>query len=184
MTMAAGDRPLRADARRNRERVLNAARDVFAESGFDASLDEIAGRAGVGIGTVYRAFPTKEALFGAVANARVADLVAEADRRADDPDPGAAFFGFLARVGAEGAAKRDMPEAITVSGAVQDELYRAMAVLLRRAQDSGAARVDITITDLVALMKGVMTSVRDASDPDLVERVIAVVVDGLRAPGT
>src|SRR5438552_17829120 len=110
------DRPLRADARRNRERVLRAARDAFAESGYGVPLDDIAARAGVGPGTVYRHFPTKEALFQAVITARVTDLVAAARQRTADPDPGAAFFAFLAHLGAEGAAKRDTSDAMSVPG--------------------------------------------------------------------
>src|SRR5207247_2339027 len=76
------DRPLRADARRNRDKVLHAAREAFAESGYGVPLDEIAGRAGVGPGTVYRHFPAKEALFQAVITARVEDLIGDAPARA------------------------------------------------------------------------------------------------------
>ena len=83
----AAGRPLRADAVRNREKVLRAAREAFGESGYGVPLDEIAARAGVGPGTVYRHFPAKEALFEAVATARVTDLVSEARSRADAADP-------------------------------------------------------------------------------------------------
>lgn len=180
--MSTADRPLRADARRNRDRVLSAARDVFAEAGFGVPLDQIAARAGVGPGTVYRAFPTKEALFQAVVAARVADLVADAHRRAADPDPGEAFFGFLARLGAEGATKRDLPDAIAVPGPVRDELHQAVAVLLQRAQDSGAVRAGITATDIIALLKGLLNSAHDDFNPGRAERILAVVTDGLRPP--
>src|SRR6201993_1371971 len=97
-------RPLRADAARNRENVLRAARDAFAKFGYGVPLDQIAARAGVGPGTVYRHFPTKEALFEAVVTARVTDLVSDARARTDADDPGAAFFGFLARIAGEAAA--------------------------------------------------------------------------------
>src|SRR5580693_1661822 len=113
-------RALRADAARNREKVLRAARDSFAESGYGVPLDEIAARAGVGPGTVYRHFPTKEALFEAVVTARVQDLVADARAGGDAADPSGAFFGFLARVAAESAAKRDLPDAISIVGSVRD----------------------------------------------------------------
>ena len=129
------DRPPRADARRNREKVLRAAAEAFAASGYDVPLDEIAARAGVGAGTVYRHFPTKEALFEAVITARVADLAADARERAADADPGAAFFGLLAKVGDQAAVKRDLPEAIAIPGPLQDELQAALGVVLRRAQD-------------------------------------------------
>src|SRR3984885_11076494 len=85
-------RPLRADARRNRERVLEAARAAFGAEGSDVSLDEIARRAGVGAGTVYRHFATKEALFEAVVFDRIAELVEEARTLSKDPDPGRAFL--------------------------------------------------------------------------------------------
>src|SRR5215831_4010426 len=85
---ASAGRPLRADAARNREKVLNAAREAFAESGYSVPLDEIAARAGVGPGTVYRHFPAKEALFQAVVTARIEDLTDDAQARADDADPG------------------------------------------------------------------------------------------------
>src|ERR1700750_2496644 len=84
---AAAGRPLRADAARNREKVLRAAREAFAESGYGVPLDEIAARAGGGAGTVYRHFPAKEALFEAVVTARVEDLIADARGRAGAADP-------------------------------------------------------------------------------------------------
>src|ERR1700761_9375239 len=98
------DRPLRADAQRNRDKVLRAARDAFATSGFGVPVDEIATRAGVGPGTVYRHFPTKEALFEAVVSARIADLIADAQGRAGSADPGAAFYGFLEKIASEASA--------------------------------------------------------------------------------
>ena len=157
------DRPLRADARRNREKVLRAARDAFATSGFGVPLDEIAARAGVGPGTVYRHFPTKEALFEAVITARIEDLVADARARADSADPGAAFFGFLARIGQEAAVKRDLSDAIAIPGALQDEMHAALALLLRRAQRAGSVRANITAAELIALLKGVLEGIRDLS---------------------
>jgi AcrR family transcriptional regulator len=179
------ERPLRADARRNRERVLAAAREAFAESGFAVPLDEIAERAGVGPGTVYRHFPTKEALFEAVALARVQDLTADARARADAADPRAAFEGFLDRLAEEAVAKRDLPDALDGArpeavAAAAAEMQEALAVLLRRAQDAGVVRADVGVPDLVALMKGLIQSVRGSADPELARRVLAVVRDGLR----
>src|SRR5277367_2631171 len=112
---AAVARPLRADAARNRENVLRAAREAFAEAGYGVPLDEIAARAGVGPGTVYRHFPAKEVLFEAVVSARLEDLVHDARARASDSDPGSAFFGYLARIAEESAAKRDLPDAISIA---------------------------------------------------------------------
>jgi AcrR family transcriptional regulator len=180
------DRPLRADAWRNREKILRAAREAFAESGYSVQLDEIAARAGVGPGTVYRHFPSKDALFQAVVAARIEDLIDDARAGARAPDPGSAFFGFLARIGEEAAAKRDLPDAIAIAGSLQDALNAALDVLLRRAQESGAVRADIGTADLIVLLKGMLTSIRDASpgatDPALRDRVLAVLTDGLRQP--
>lgn len=180
-------RPLRADARRNRDKVLGAAREAFAAGGYGVPLDEIAARAGVGPGTIYRHFPTKEALFQAVITARITDLIADARSRADASDAGAAFFGFLGRIGAEATSKRDLPDAIAISGAQQDQLHAALDVLLRRAQQAGAVRADVRTPDLIVLLKGMLGSILDASgggaaDPALLDRVFAVLTDGLRPP--
>jgi AcrR family transcriptional regulator len=178
------ERPLRSDARRNREKVLRAARDAFAASGYGVPLDEIAARAGVGPGTVYRHFPAKEALFEAVVTARVEDLIDDARARAGADDPGGAFFGFLARIAEEAAAKRDLPDAIAIAGSLHDALHTALDVLLRHAQEAGAVRADVRTGDLIVLLKGMFASIQDASadamDPALRDRVFAVVTDGLR----
>jgi AcrR family transcriptional regulator len=176
------DRPLRADARRNREKVLRAARDAFAASGYGVPLDEIAALAGVGPGTVYRHFPTKEALFEAVVAARIEDLVADARARAGAADHGEAFFGFLARVADEAGAKRDLPDAIAIPGPLQDALYAALGALLSRAQRAGAVRGDIDTADLIAVFKAATAGLRDSSaGPARRKRVFDVIADGLRS---
>lgn len=178
------DRPLRADAQRNRDKVLRAAQDAFAASGYGVPLDEIAAMAGVGPGTVYRHFPSKEELFEAVVTARLGDLIAAARCLASDPDPGLAFFGFLGRFRQEAAAKRDLPDAIAIPGSLQDELHAALDVLLRRAQQAGAVRADVTTQDLTALLKGLLRTINDlppgAGDQGRTDRLLAVVTDGLR----
>ena len=179
---AAAGRPMRADAARNRERVLRAAREAFAESGYGVPLDEIAARAGVGPGTVYRHFPAKEALFEAVVTARIADLVSDARARGDAADPGEAFFGFLARIAEEAAAKRDLPDAISIAGSLREDLFAALDLLLRRAQQAGAVRAGFSTPDLIVLLKGMFASLADSADPGLHERVFAVLADGLRPP--
>ncbi len=178
----AGGRPLRADAARNREKVLRAARDAFAESGYGVPLDEIAARAGVGPGTVYRHFPTKEALFEAVVTARVQDLVRDARARAGADDAGDAFFGYLARIAEESAAKRDLPDAIAIAGSLRDDLFAALEELLRRAQRAGAVRADVRTSDLIVLLKGMFASLAGSTDPVLRGLVFAVLADGLRPP--
>jgi AcrR family transcriptional regulator len=181
------ERPLRADARRNRDKILAAARDAFAASGYGVPLDEIAVLAGVGPGTVYRHFPAKEALFEAVVTARIEDLVADARAHAGADDAGAAFFGFLARIAGEAAAKRDLPDAIAIAGSLQQDLHAALDVLLRNAQEAGAVRADISTPELIVLLKALIRSVQDASadTEGLVarDRVLAVIADGLRHPG-
>jgi AcrR family transcriptional regulator len=176
------DRPLRADAARNREKVLRAAREVFAESGYGVPLDEIAARAGVGPGTVYRHFPAKEALFEAVVAARLEDLVADARARAGADDAGTAFFGFLARIAEESAAKRDLPDAISIAGSLRDDLNTALDLLLRRAQQAGAVRAEVRTSDLIVLLKGMFASLAGSTDPALRQLVFAVLADGLRPP--
>ena len=137
---------------------------------------------GVGPGTVYRHFPAKEALFEAVVAARIEDLIGDARARARDDDPGGAFFGFLGRVAEEAAAKRDLPEAIAITGSLQEALHDALDVLLRRAQRAAAVRADVSTPDLIVLFKGLTVSIQDASDPALRDRVFAVLADGLRPP--
>jgi AcrR family transcriptional regulator len=161
--------------------VLRAARDAFAESGYGVPLDEIASRAGVGPGTVYRHFPTKEALFEAVVTARVQDLVADARARACSDEPGNAFFGFVARIAAESAAKRDLPDAISIAGSLREDLLAALDVLLRRAQQAGEVRADIATPDLIVLFKGLFASLAEVGDPARRDLVFAVLADGLRA---
>jgi AcrR family transcriptional regulator len=179
------ERALRADARRNRERVLEAARDLFAAQGSAVPLDEIAARAGVGPGTVYRHFPTKEALFEAVTEARLRDLVSHARAGADAADPGAAFAGFLDRMAGEAVARRNLQEAFAATAPeglapVRQEMYAALEVLLERAQRAGAVRPGIRVADLVALLKAMAQVAADSPDPGTLERIAAVVRDGLR----
>jgi AcrR family transcriptional regulator len=179
---AGGGRPLRADAARNREKVLRAAREAFAESGYGVPLDEIAARAGVGPGTVYRHFPAKEALFEAVVTARVTDLVRDARDRAGADDPGEAFFGFLGRLAGEAAAKRDLPDAISVGGSLREDMIAALEELLGRAQRAGAVRPGVRTADLVALLKGLFASLADGGDEARRDLLFAVLADGLRPP--
>jgi AcrR family transcriptional regulator len=181
------DRPLRADARRNRERVLEAAQELFAASGIAVPLDDIAARAGVGPGTVYRHFPTKEALFEAVTAARLRDLVGFAAERAAADDPAAAFDEFLDRLTEEAAVKRNLPEAFSGSGLdglapVLGELHAALGVLLRRAQEAGAVRAGIGVPDLLVLLKALLQAAGESPDPTALGRIAAVVRDGLRPP--
>ncbi|MBM7856823.1 TetR/AcrR family transcriptional regulator [Lentzea nigeriaca] len=167
---------MRADAARNREKVLDAARELFAAQGYEVPLDEIAVRAGVGPGTVYRHFPTKQALFQAVTEARVAALIASANEPTDDP--AAALFAFLGRMADEAEVKRDMSDAITVSSDLRKNLHAALDGLLTRAQEAGAVRADVTATDLVVLMKGMLQSMHEGANPSV---LLQIVVSGLQS---
>jgi AcrR family transcriptional regulator len=179
-------RALRADARRNRERVLAAAREAFAAEGITVPLDEIARRAGVGPGTVYRHFPTKEALFHAAIVDNIERMTEHARELATAPDPGAAFFEFLDRTVAQGGVKRDLAAAlgdqvIELTGP-RRQFEREVDVLLHRAQQAGAVRDDIDIEDLMRILKGAFTAAYTAGDDaERRRRTFAVLFDGLRA---
>nr|WSZ99715.1 TetR/AcrR family transcriptional regulator [Streptomyces sp. NBC_00857] len=190
---AAAPPPLRADARRNRARVLEAAQDAFASEGLAVPLDEIARRAGVGAGTVYRHFPTKEALFEAVMLSRVQEYVTAAREMATAQDPGEALFEFIRRMIHEGGVKKDLADSLTgagidVEGALSDvtrELEDAIGDLLSRAQRAGVVRRDIGIAELMTIIASIFLANRArAGDTELHRRVVAVVLDGLRGGPT
>ncbi|MEC3915367.1 TetR/AcrR family transcriptional regulator [Nocardia sp. CDC160] len=180
------DRPLRADARRNRERVLAAAQEAFAAEGISVPLDEIARRAGVGAGTVYRHFPTKEALFEAAILDQVEKITTHARGLTEAEDPGTVFFEFLELLVLQGTVKRDLADALRTQGGeyprtISHDLKQALATLLSRAQEAGAVRPDIGVDDLLTIVKGVFLAVHEAgADPGLRERTFAVIADGLR----
>jgi AcrR family transcriptional regulator len=190
-------RPLRADAARNRAKVLEAASEAFAAEGPAVPLDEIARRAGVGAGTVYRHFPTKEALFEAVISDRLGSLAAEAEARlaADaGTDPGEAFFGYFLEIIGSGLAKADLTEALTASGAgvgaetleAGARLMAALGALLHRAQQAGDVRPDVSAEDLHALAAAAIAAEkRAASEPNAAPsgRMTRVICDGLRTRG-
>lgn len=181
-------RPLRADARRNRARVLAAARAAFAAEGSAVPLDEIARRAGVGAGTVHRHFPTKEALFEAII---VDNLRVQADRARtllDSTDPGAAFFEMFTSLVEYGAVNRGFGDALPAVAprihglAVHQDLIAAYGRLLARAQQAGAVRGDVTVEHAQALVHAVLAAgERLGGDPTDRAVITAVVCDGLRA---
>jgi AcrR family transcriptional regulator len=183
------DKPLRADARRNRARLLDVAEAVFAARGTAVSTEEIAREAGVGIGTLFRHFPTKEALLTAVFVGRLHRLSVEAIAHANADDPGAAFFAFFTRVVRHAATKHDFAVGLADAGSevdaliasVRQEVHRAFDTLLARAQQAGVVRDDIRPPDLLALMVGTARAIEFASaDPDAQARTLAIVMDGLR----
>lgn len=185
-------RPLRADARRNRERLLTAADAVFDELGVGASTEEVARRAGVGIGTLFRHFPTKESLLRAVLVGRMRRLADEARELAGLEDPGDAFFAFFERVVDHAADKTALADALAAAGVdateavaeVRDDVTSAITGLLARAQRAGAVRADIGVPEVFALLVGASRAVEHAGDDrGLAARSLAVITDGLRPRG-
>jgi len=182
-------RPLRADARRNQERVLAAAAVVFAEQGRDAQMDDVAKRAGVGVGTVYRHFPTKEALIEALAVDRFEKILAVGKEALLHPDPWEAFTGAI-WAGAElTASDRSFTEIVgEISGPMplpedlQREMYATYGELIRRAQEAGALRADLVMDDIPMFMCGIGLGARKTHVcADAWKRHVAIVIDGLRA---
>jgi AcrR family transcriptional regulator len=183
-------RPLRADAQRNRDRVIEAAREAFAAEGLGVPIDEIARRAGVGVGTIYRQFPTKETLIAGILAASLDGMVEEAARLGSEEDAGEAFLGFLRAAAERASTDMALGNALAeadydVPAALADckvRLLDAIGVLLSRAQAEGAIRADITTDDVVALMSGTCSAMGQyGADSEVARHVLAVVLDGLRA---
>jgi AcrR family transcriptional regulator len=178
-------RPLRADAKRNRELLLAAARDAFTERGADASLEDIARRAEVGVGTLYRHFPTRQALLEGVYVEEVEALCRTADEYAD-LDPWDALVRWFNRFVDYVATKRALAEEMMsnvgkdapVFRTCHDAIFAAGEPLLDRAKATGAVRPDVDFADVIRLVSGV-TMLRNATT-DEIRRVLAVALDGLR----
>jgi AcrR family transcriptional regulator len=181
----------RADARRNRAQILASAEAVFAEEGLGVPVDEVARRAGVGVGTLYRHFPTKEALFEAVILHHIETLRDSARALAQSDQPGEALFLFLGHLAREGAVKRNLVEALSgagisitdTAGETKEELEQAAGYLLERAQKAGQVRADVTLHDLVGLVMGACNAAGSDTSGCSSERMIAIVCDGLRGGG-
>jgi AcrR family transcriptional regulator len=171
---------LRADAQRNLNRVLEAAAEAFAERGPDVSVDEIARRAGVGHATVFRRFPTKDALIRAVIQQRVDEVVALAQSALAADDAGAAFTEFV--WGAMELHARDRGLFECMDRCVKDEKSEEIVALseqiVKRAQKAGAIRRDLGAADISGLLKAVLV----AAPQDQWRRHVEVVLDGLRPP--
>ena len=182
-------KPPRADAVRNRMKVLAAAEAVFAERGTSASTEEIARRAGVGIGTVFRHFPTKESLLEAVLDGLLRRLAGAAEALAAGDDPGAGFFAFFAQVVAEAATKNAVSQALAEAGVDPRTVTReagralrgALGRLLAGAQRAGAVRADVGVPEVMTLLAATSRAAEyTGADRDLRSRTVAIVFDGLR----
>ena len=178
---------LRADARRNRARILEAAEAVFAEGGVSASTEEVAGRAGVAIGTVFRHFPTKEALLQALVGDLVRKLEGEITTLVTDGDPTTGLFTFFTSMVEQAAAKKTVVDLLAASGIDLPvakpihALQEPIEALLIRAQQAGAVRDDVRIPEVLALLTAVcQAALRTGWDDDLRTRTLTVIFNGLR----
>jgi AcrR family transcriptional regulator len=182
------EKPLRADARRNRAKVLAAARAVFAEQGRDAQIDDVARKADVGVGTVYRHFPTKEALLQALSDEMFDVVAAHAREMLELDDPWEAFLSVLWFGAEKTAGDRAFSEIMAATpekprvSAGQTELIAAVGELMRRCQAAGRMRPDVMIDDIPLVMCGIGTASHlPHSCPDAWRRHLGIVLDGLRA---
>jgi AcrR family transcriptional regulator len=185
-----GSRPMRADAVKNRLRILEAAEEIFATQGVSVPIDTVAERAGLGVGTLYRHFPTKEALFEAIVVARLEQLMEMVRDQGDADDPGQALFFFLRQFAEHASAKRDLFEALGSAGIdiksqcseMVDEMKRNIDVLRQRAVDAGALRSDVSTEEMVGLVLGACEAgTHTGSDDAGCQRMVEIVCDGLRS---
>jgi len=178
---------LRADAERNRTALLAAAREVFGEHGLDASLDEIARRAGVGNATLYRRFPRRRDLIAEVFAGQMSEYVELADRVLGEPDAWAAFVGYLTGLCEMQATDRGLSELLVSTSFDDDErlselratAQRGADDVIARARQAGALRADFTRKDIRLLMTANAGAVAGATDPQSWRRLLALLLDGL-----
>jgi AcrR family transcriptional regulator len=197
LEVAAGDgavpaaRRQRSDAVQNRRRILEAAEAVFSEHGVSAPIDQVAERAGVGVGTLYRHFSTKEALFEAIVLTRLEGLVEHLADQSDDGDPGTRFFAFLDELATSMANKHDLVDALSdagidiksTCGSTMVDLQQAVERLLDRARAAGAVRAGVTAPEVFGLVVGVCHATeRTGLDAASRRRMLDVVEAGLRPP--
>ena len=184
-SLPAVQRPKRADALRNYEKLLSAAREAFAEQGTAASLEDVARRAGVGIGTLYRNFPTRAALLEEVYVEEVAALSRTADELAG-ADPWEALVTWLKRYVGYAVTKRELFSELVahldadaeVFALCRTELFAAAEPLLARAQEAGVVRADVSIEDVLRMVSGIATLPNTASAQ--IEHILGLALDGLR----
>ncbi|GGS21648.1 TetR/AcrR family transcriptional regulator [Actinokineospora fastidiosa] len=181
------DKPLRADAARNRGRLLDAAAALFAERGMDVPMEHIAKRAGLSIGTLYAHFPTRQAFFDAIFPDRLAELDRVAERALAEPDPWAGFVAFLEGIFALQAGDRGLNDAIArrfpTGPEVEANCVRGVGradEVIERAKAGGRLRPDFSVADLTTLTWAMSQVIRESGPW---RRLLALVVDGLRAEG-
>lgn len=177
-------RTRRADAERNRRRLLDAATEMFCERGLDVGVAEIAQQAGVGRGTLFRNFPTKEHLIAAIVVDRMRESINRGRAALDAEDPGAALFALMDQAVVRSQGDRALFDALADTWLANDEIRAAhtdllevLEALLHRAQEAGAVRDDISAVDLVMMIKGVCEAVRpfEHLSPDVAMRQLDLV---------
>jgi AcrR family transcriptional regulator len=182
-------RPLRRDAELNRQRILRAAAEVFTARGLQASLDDVARQAGVGVGTVYRRFPDKESLAEALFEERISALVGLAEQGLADPDPWRGLVEFLRAAGSLLATDRGLREILLFATYGKDRVERGKArmqpvvtALVARAKDAGQVRADLEPTDFPFIEFMLTAAAEYAADvrPGIWLRYLTLIVDGLR----
>jgi AcrR family transcriptional regulator len=186
MSFEVTEQKMRADARRSRARLIEAATTAFAENGADAPLDDIARRAGVGIGTLYRHFPTRIDLQAAVFRSQVTSVCSQADGLIVGSPPEQAFAAWLRLLARYLVTKRGLSRAVMESLGKDSELvsscFQAMRdtvdQLLSAGQHAGALRADLTSTDVLRLVHGVAITTEQA--PDETDRLVSLLLDGMR----
>jgi AcrR family transcriptional regulator len=183
------ERPLRRDAERNRQRILDTAGVLFAERGLGVSLDEIARHAGVGVGTVYRRFPDKEQLIDALFEVRLGEILVAATDSAEMSDPWEAFAHFLERSMELQVKDRGLKELLLGTSTAHARIEQAreqirpiVTALLDRAQQAGVVREDIGVSDLMLLQHAIGESADYTREvaPDAWRRLLSIALDGLR----
>lgn len=184
-----GERPLRRDAERNRRRILQAAAEVFTQRGLDATLDDVARAAGVGVGTVYRRFPDKEALVADLFADRIDTMVEVAEEACAAPDPWQGLIFFLEYAAQSLAADVGFRQLMMFATYGRDRVAYAreqmrpvVTKLVERAQATGELREDFSATDLpmIAFMLSAAAEYASPVQPDLWRRYLALIIDGLR----
>ncbi|MFI7542592.1 TetR/AcrR family transcriptional regulator [Actinoplanes sp. NPDC049599] len=177
-------RPRRADAARNYDQLVAAAAEAFAREGAEASLEEIARRAGVGSATLHRHFPSRQALLTAVFHDRVEALCRQARESAGSAEPGTALTGWLRSVGASVAGTRGLASSLVpgTDNACHLMMAEAGDVLLTRARRAGAVRAEVSIGDLLTLVVAISMTVehRPGADGSEAERLLGLAIDGIR----
>jgi AcrR family transcriptional regulator len=188
-SMETRSRPMRADAVRNHEKILAAAEEIFALDGVAVPIDIVAERAGVGVGTLYRHFPTKESLYEAIVTTRIEGLLAVADGYMSDSDPGAALNDFLREFARQASEKQDLFEALEQNGVdvktrfseLVDELMEKLDTLRQRAASAGAIRTDVETSDIMNLVSGTCHAAGHSGvDEAGFQRLVNIVIAGLQ----